>query len=349
MHLTYFKGIIMSALTLPSVLAFDRKLEPSDALMYSGDWKDIKNENAWQAIELFERRNRAVKSNFKQEVLDHEEELQKQIAEANLAWGDDAALNHENDTLKVSFSLRVVGGLDKPSVCNKVEFESAYSEKIKDYIESDIAELANRYACNIANGRFLWRNRVGAQDVKIIVKHISLENSIEFIAYDYPLKETTSDSASVMVLAKLIKSGLTGDESILLSIDAYAYLGNGQRIWPSQEMVLNSPKGEKSRHLFSIKVKDKNIAAMHCEKIGNALRTIDDWYPQYSETQSPIAIEAYGSVTQRGVAYRSSKNDFKSLLLKWLNSDGTESISNGDKHFVTAMLIRGGVFGEGES
>jgi len=170
MHLTYFKGIIMSALTLPSVLAFDRKLEPSDALMYSGDWKDIKNENAWQAIELFERRNRAVKSNFKQEVLDHEEELQKQIAEANLAWGDDAALNHENDTLKVSFSLRVVGGLDKPSVCNKVEFESAYSEKIKDYIESDIAELANRYACNIANGRFLWRNRVGAQDVKIIVK-----------------------------------------------------------------------------------------------------------------------------------------------------------------------------------
>jgi CRISPR-associated protein Csy3 len=135
----------------------------------------------------------------------------------------------------------------------------------------------------------------------------------------------------------------------LLSIDAYAQLGKGQRIWPSQEMVLNSPKGEKSRHLFALKVNGKDVSAMHCEKIGNALRTIDDWYPKFSETQLPIAIEAYGSVTQRGVAYRSSTNDFKSLLLKWLNADNNESIAEEERHFVVAMLIRGGVFGEGES
>ncbi len=339
----------MTTLTLPSVLAFDRKLEPSDALMHSGNWENINNDKYWQAIELFERHNRAVKSNFKQEVLDDEEELQKQIAEANLAWGDDAALSHEHDTLKVSFTLRVVGGLNKPSVCNKVEFENVYSERIEGYIQTDIEELANRYAYNIANGRFLWRNRVGAQEVKIIVKHTSLENPLEFIAYDYPLKNTTSESKSIVDLSGLIKAGLMGNESILLTIDAYANLGKGQRIWPSQEMVLNSPKGEKSRHLFFLKVKDKNIAAMHCEKIGNALRTIDDWYPQFSETQSPIAIEAYGSVTQRGVAYRSSKNDFKSLLLKWLNTDDGKDIETDDKHFVAAMLIRGGVFGEGET
>jgi len=340
----------MTTLTLPSVLAFDRKLEPSDALMHSGSWQDINDDKAWQVVELFERRNRAVKSNFKQEVLDDEEELQKQIAEANLAWGDDAALSHEHDALKVSFTLRVVGGLNQPSVCNKVEFESAYSKKVGAYLQSDdIEELANRYACNIANGRFLWRNRVGAQEVKVIVNHKKLEKALEFQAYDFPLKKTTSEDDSVRQLAQLIKAALTGDESLLLAIDAYVNLGKGQRIWPSQEMVLNSPKGEKSRHLFSLKVKDKNVAAMHSEKIGNALRTIDDWYPQFSETQSPIAIEAYGSVTQRGVAYRSSRNDFKSLLLKWLNSDDDESISKDEKHFVTAMLIRGGVFGEGES
>ena len=339
----------MPNLTLPSVLAFDRKLEPSDALMHSGLWGNINDDKAWQAIELFERRNRAVKSNFKPDVLDDEEELQKQIAEANLAWGDDAALSHEHDTLKVSFTLRVVGGLSQPSVCNKVEFESAYSEKIESYMQSSIEELAKRYAYNIANGRFLWRNRVGAQEVKIIVKHSSLEKPLEFIAYDYPLKSTTLEDNSVIKLAQLIKAGLAGNESILLTISAYANLGKGQRVWPSQEMVLNSPKGEKSRYLFSLKVEGKDVAAMHCEKIGNALRTIDDWYPQFLETQSPIAIEAYGSVTQRGVAYRSSKNDFKSLLLKWLNSDSTENISIDDKHFVAAMLIRGGVFGEGES
>lgn len=339
----------MPTLTLPSVLAFDRKLEPSDALMHSGNWGDINDEKLWQVIELFERRNRAVKSNFKPEVLDDEEELQKQIAEANLAWGDDAALSHEHDTLKVSFTLRVVGGLNQPSVCNKVEFESKYREKIKNYMPSNIGDLANRYAYNIANGRFLWRNRVGAQEVKIIVKHKRLEKPLEFTASNYPLKSTTSEDGTVIELAQLIKTGLTGDESILLSIDAYANLGEGQRIWPSQEMVLNSPKGEKSRHLFYLKIKEKNVAAMHSEKIGNALRTIDDWYPQFSETQTPIAIEAYGSVTQRGIAYRSSKDDFKTLLLKWLNSEGDDGIRKDDKHFVVAMLIRGGVFGEGES
>jgi CRISPR-associated protein Csy3 len=339
----------MTNLTLPTVLAFDRKLEPSDALMYSGKWENISDDSVWQTIELFERRNRAVKSNFKQEVLDNEEELQKQMAEANLAWGDDAALNHEHDTLKMGFTLRVVGGLAQPSVCNKPEFESAYCEKIGSYIQSGVDELANRYAYNIANGRFLWRNRVGAQEVKIIVSHVSLENALEFSAFDYPLKNTTSEENSVVELTGLIKSGLTGDKSVLLSINAYVQLGKGQRVWPSQEMVLNSPKGEKSRHLFFLKVNDKNIAAMHCEKIGNALRTIDDWYPKFSEAQSPIAIEAYGSVTQRGVAYRSTKNDFKSLLLKWLNSDVDDTISKDEKGFVTAMLIRGGVFGEGES
>lgn len=326
----------MTNLTLPSVLAFDRKLEPSDALMHSGNWGNIKDDTKWNAIELFERRNRAVKSNFKQGVLDNEEELQKQIAEANLAWGDDASLAHDNDTLKVSFSLRVVGGLDRPSVCNKVEFEDKYREKIFGNIDSNLDALAKRYAYNIANGRFLWRNRVGAQDAKVFVTHSSLSSPLEFNAYDFPLNITASDDDSIKTLAQLIKAGLDGNKNTFLTINAYVKLGEGQRVWPSQEMVLNSPKGEKSRHLFNL----NGQAAMHCEKIGNALRTIDDWYP---ESIAPIAIEAYGSVTQRGVAYRSSENDFKALLLKWLNDE----ISDDDKNFVVAMIIRGGVFGEG--
>ena len=331
----------MKNLTLPPVLAFDRKLEPSDALMLTGSWQNINDSKAWQTIELFERRNRAVKSNFSQEVLENEEDLQKQMAEANLSWGDDAALAHNNDTLQVAFSLRVVSGLSQPSVCNKAEFETAYREKINSYVALSLNELAKRYAYNIANGRFLWRNRVGAQDIKIIVT--SKNSTLEFDAYDYSLKKTTADDEAILSLAQLIENGLSGKDNTLLTIKAFVKLGEGQRVWPSQEMILT--KSEKSRHLFSLNGK----AAMHCEKIGNALRTIDDWYPEYENTQTPIAIEAYGSVTQRGVAYRSTKNDFKSLLLKWVNSNDEDSISETEKHFVVAMLIRGGVFGESES
>ncbi len=338
----------MTNLTMPSVLAFDRKLEPSDALMYSGTWDSIHTENLWQAIELFERRNRAVKSNFKQEVLEDEVELQKQTAESNLSWGDDAALDHKHDTLKLSFTLRVVNGLNKPSVCNSTDFEKTYSKKVEDYTQLNIGQLANRYAYNIANGRFLWRNRICAQELKVVVNHSSLSEPLTFNAYDYPLRNTTADDKKLAMLAEIIKSGFVNDKAVLLKIDAYARLGNGQRVWPSQEMTLNTPKGEKSRHLFHLKVNGKDIAAMHCEKIGNALRTIDDWYPKFQETQTPIAIEAYGSVTQRGIAYRSTRNDFKSLLLTWLNAEDENGIEEDSKHFVVAMLIRGGVFGESE-
>lgn len=336
---------------LPTVLAFERKLEPSDGVMFSGRWDNIGKDKEWQPIELFDRRNRAVKSNFKQEVLEDEEQLQKEIAEANLSWGDDASLKYGDDTLCLSFSLRIVAGIDNPTACNDNEFESRFREVVGAYVVNDVQELAARYAFNIANGRFLWRNRVGAQQLKIIVSSSELSEPLTFDAYDFSLSDTKSHTQPVNELTRIIFDGLTGRINNTLKIKAFSQLGEGQRIWPSQEMVLNSAKGEKSRHLFSVDgVKGTdNVAAMHCEKIGNALRTIDDWYPKYTETHKPIAIEAYGSVTQRGVAYRSTKNDFKSLLLKWLSSETNAKLAEQDKHFVVAMLVRGGVFSEGES
>jgi len=327
---------------LPSVLSFDRKLELSDAVMQSGNEADIGQDEKWKPIKLFDRRNRAVKSNFKQEVLDDEEKLMEEITEPNLAWGDDAALPSTADTLKVSFSMRVLGGINTPSACSEKEFQNNFTEIVDVYIqEAGLDELAKRYAYNMINGRFLWRNRVGSQEITIHVKHSSFDKPLEFDAYEYPLKETTTSDEKVLPLVELIKKGLSGEDNIFIEIDAYVKLGNLQRVWPSQEMVLNIPKGEKSRHLFSL---NDGEAAMHCEKIGNAIRTIDDWQ---TGSEMPIAIEAYGSVTQRGVAYRSNRNDFKSLITKWMSPD--KETSKEEKHFVIAMIIRGGVFSEGES
>jgi len=58
-----------------------------------------------------------------------------------------------------------------------------------------------------------------------------------------------------------------------------------------------------------------------------------------------IAVEPYGSVTSRGEARRISKNDFYTLLQKWLKD---EEISVIQQHYVIATLIRGGVFGGNE-
>jgi CRISPR-associated protein Csy3 len=109
-------------------------------------------------------------------------------------------------------------------------------------------------------------------------------------------------------------------------------------------MVLGIPKGEKTKILFEL----NDCAAMHSEKIGNALRTIDTWYAENENENAKakaIAIEPYGSVTSKGVAYRITKNDFYVLFLAWLNG---KQISVEQQHYVIAILIRGGVFGGNE-
>lgn len=102
-------------------------------------------------------------------------------------------------------------------------------------------------------------------------------------------------------------------------------------------------EGKKSKYLYQV----NGIAAMHSQKIGNALRTIDTWYPG-AEELGPIAVEPYGSVTSRGTAYRQPKEklDFYNLLDGWMLKDNLPAVEQ--QHYVMATLVRGGVFGEAD-
>ena len=87
------------------------------------------------------------------------------------------------------------------------------------------------------------------------------------------------------------------------------------------------------------------MATIHSQKIGNAIRTVDNWYPDAAET-GPIAVEPYGAVTTQGKAYRQpkAKTDFYSLFDNWMMKDIAPSSEQ--QHYVMAVLIRGGVFGD---
>lgn len=123
-------------------------------------------------------------------------------------------------------------------------------------------------------------------------------------------------------------------------------MGKAQDVYPSEELVLdksNNAKGGKSKVLYSV---DEN-AAMHSQKIGNAIRCIDTWYPDYDpESTGPIALEPYGAVTNLGIAYRNpkAKSDFFTLFDKWVLEGELDNMN--DKHYVMGVLVRGGVFGE---
>ena len=107
------------------------------------------------------------------------------------------------------------------------------------------------------------------------------------------------------------------DNYLLLEVTAFAKVGEGQHIFPSQEFVDKPPKGQKSKYLYQIKTNQGMCAGIHSEKIGNAIRTIDDWYTveNSDSIKAPIAVEPYGSVPNRGQAYRISKTDFYTLLI----------------------------------
>ena len=145
-------------------------------------------------------------------------------------------------------------------------------------------------------------------------------------------------------MAAVIEQGLSSrDGYALLDIQAFARMGDAQEVYPSQELILDrgDKKGQKSKTLYVV----DGVAGMHSQKIGNALRTIDTWYPTEEGMIGPIAVEPYGSVTSEGKAYRQpkAKADFYNLLDNWVLKG--QAPGEGDQHYVMATLVRGGVFG----
>ncbi|ENM2865436.1 type I-F CRISPR-associated protein Csy3 [Citrobacter koseri] len=319
-----------------SVLAFERKLATSDAMMYAGNWQS----DHWQPIEIQEKAVRGTISNrLKNAISSDPAKLDAEIQKANLQRVDIAALPADADTLKVVFTLRVLGNLSTPSVCNDMAYQDALQQVIDGYInEYGFGELARRYATNLANGRFLWRNRIGAEQIQVNVAASGQEWI--FNSHNYSLREFKQEDASLSQLAAIIEKGLSGQEWVMLTVEAQVRLGAGQEVFPSQELVLDS-NSSKSRVLYQV----SGVAGIHSQKIGNALRTVDTWHPKVEELGA-IAVEPYGSVTSRGVACRQPKDkmDFYTLLDNWVTKGMKPDAAQ--QHYVMAVLVRGGVFGE---
>lgn len=336
-----------------SVLAFERKLDPSDGLFHAGDWAQRDDPKAWAPVALREKSVRGTISNrLKDKDQNNTAKLDADIQQPNLQTVDVAALPPDADTLRLRFTLRVLGGAGTPSACNNALYQAKLQQTVQQYRDSlGFGELARRYAHNLANGRFLWRNRLGAEQMEIQVRHLVQGDEVAawtFNAQDFSLRDFEAPAhagADLKALAAVIEEGLSGSAHVLLEVTAYARVGAGQEVYPSQELILDqgNRKGGKSKTLYAV----GDVAAMHSQKIGNALRTIDTWYPDPDHAQlGPIAAEPYGSVTSQGKAYRQPKEkmDFYHLLDGWVLKD--QAPATEQQHYLMANLIRGGVFGE---
>jgi len=339
-----------------SVLSFEKKLVPSDGRMYGTTWNERNKQTPLRLVEksvrgtISNRPNKKDKEAFEKDPY----KLDAKVENANLQRVDVCSLGADQDTLKLHFTLKILGGIEHPSACNNSEFNKSYRTAVKNYMQKKegFRELSKRYAINIANARFLWRNRVGAENIEVQVNALnkSSEQSWIFDATKFNTREFDFNDAKVDSLAERISTVLASENDFLmLEITCFAKIGKAQEIYPSEELVLdkNNSKSKKSKVLYSV----DDIAAMHSQKIGNALRTIDTWYPEFSDPETsggPIAVEPYGAVTNLGKAFRNPKNkqDFYTFFDKFARGEKLERIE--DEHYVMAVLVRGGVFGKSD-
>lgn len=343
-------------LTTASVLAFDRKLDPSDGIFSAGRWEDCANGESWPMVKVHPKSVRGTISNrFKGKGKDLDPaKLDASIQSPNLQTVDVAVLPNKMDTLRMRFTIRVLGGAGVPSACNNAHYQAKLQATVQGYLkEPGFGELARRYAVNLANARFLWRNRVGAEEVAVEIRHLLKGKPMQewrFRSNEFSLRNFSvpaNAESNIAQLSEVIAKGLSGSSYTILEVVAYARVGDGQEVYPSQELILDKgdKKGQKSKTLYTV----EDSAAMHSQKIGNAVRTIDTWYPSEEGVETnPIAVEPYGTVTNQGKAYRQprAKTDFYSMLDGWVLKGSAPALEG--RHFVMANLIRGGVFGESD-
>lgn len=329
---------------IPTVLSFERKLSPSAGYFYGTKWHDRSNEDP---IIVTEIASRGVDST-RPKSANNSSAFDANAKKPNLQTSDACFLTDDQDTVILSYTLKVISGLATPSNCNDNEFALTYGQMINRYSEQfGFYELARRYAQNIASGRALFRNRTLAEKIEVKVRANSEE--FTFDGSKYPLHDFSQNFKELEPLAKLIEQALKGDlNNLLLEIDTFAFIGRQQPVFPSQELTQNKKNDNgktdvypKTKILYSI----NGIAGMHYQKIGNAIRSIDTWYPEYENNKIAIPVETFGTVTHTSSVYRalSTKCDFYSLFDKY--ATGQDLTKDEDKHFVIACLIRGGVFG----
>ena len=166
-----------------SVLAYEKKITPSDGFLYGTTWAT--KEQEIEPLRIREKSVRGTISNsLKQTILDDPMKISNEITGANPQTVDCCFLKENDDTLVMKFTVKFLGNLEQPTACNNPEFLQRYQAIVREYIkEFGFEELAFRYIYNIAAARYLWRNRLGASQIETNIRDCSTNKSWSFNAF----------------------------------------------------------------------------------------------------------------------------------------------------------------------
>lgn len=228
--------------------------------------------------------------------------------------------------------------------------------------------VCGRYVRNLLNGRWLWRNRAEARAVTVTVSVGSGAEAVSVTGNALGLPLSGADSGKGVfegeaagehedVLAYALADGFLGRRAVELKVEAMitpAALG-AVEVYPSQNYLAKKAVGF-ARSLYRVPCREVEPdvpmqpamlgqAALRDQKVGNAIRTIDTWYPQFAERQKPIAIEPNGASLDAMQLFRATPDSSAFDLLTKLNQlSGTAECAR--SLFMLGCVIRGAVINQ---
>lgn len=291
---------------------------------------------------------------------------------ANIQRTESAKTATDAVGLAVEFSYRTLPAERLLFGCSDPVYRRAAEGFITRFFQRGVPEFDEvclRYARNILNGRWLWRNRmlgevsVSAQSGQVVYKG----DGSRLRDFD----EYTEDEKALA--QNVIASGFLSPAAPALSVVGRVTFGfTGEvEVFPSQNMVTNKPKGF-ARSLYKVDMIsrkelvsilsgaskdgddagefmadmiDMGRAALRDQKIGNAIRTIDTWYPDYAGM--PIPVEPNGASLETNSLHRKPVAANAKGLLAKIDEIVPSATFNPDAAYLIALIVRGGVFSEG--
>jgi CRISPR-associated protein Csy3 len=273
---------------------------------------------------------------------------------------ESAKLDPNASALVVTFDIRMLDLAKGLHSCagDTPEISRAARESVTHFVERakgshGLEEVSRRIARNIANGSFLWRNRVIASEVTVDVLRAGALCAT-FDALKVPLTTFGDYSDAELKVAAVLAAGMRGDLTASLSVRATVKFGvsGAVEVFPSQGYIENKPKGF-ARPLYKLNVRamprgniEPNVvvgeAALRDAKISNRLKTIDTWYPGFDTHRQPLPVEPMGASLDAMTFFRNGPSSSAFSMFARLNVIDPDS---DDGMFCIATMVRGGVLG----
>jgi len=267
----------------------------------------------------------------------------------------------------VRFSMATITLDNAIFACNNNDFRASvqgFIERFKS--SSELREVCNRYARNILNGRWLWRNRILGKNITVAVTCENEQITSDATARPHQTFGDYTDNEKR--LGDLLMLSLTEKpmQFVVAGVIDFGMVGSFE-VFPSQNYV-KKPDGF-ARSLYKLNrisrqdllrimsnddpntysgdIIDMGDAAIRDQKIGNAIRTIDTWYED-SNNARPIPVEPCGANIETNEIKRGGKNSLFKLILA---VDDIHPAKEGDQlnydaAFILANLVRGFLAGK---